>query len=179
MALGSAADLADWSGRLHPAGVLAVLRRLVPAHAAASCRFWRWQMSLKSKARAQKQRESVARQKQLDKEATERRWQELLKQQGGFTRPGTTPKVTTKPRQRIETRSFPFQPATYVPHGEQQAKKPVYDEAMQERNKAAIEDYNQRIRPRIGQVYPKGSDQQYLTDSDLQDMQKGLLRRRS
>lgn len=112
-----------------------------------------------------------------------RKWDAFLNQQGGFARspkPKDAPKELSHVDKAPFRRNFPTEvrEGRYTIHVSRKKDQQLSEE-MQAREEIARRDYDERIRTRIGQVYPKGSDQQYLTDSDLQDMKGGLLRRRS
>jgi hypothetical protein len=140
-------------------------------------------MSQASKAKAAKKREHQKRQKELDMASLNRKWDAFLKQEGGFAR---SPKHKDAPKELSRADKAPFRrnfpdevrQGRYTIHVAKKQDQQLSEE-MQAREEIARRDYDERIRTRIGQVYPKGSDQQYLTDSDLRDMKGGLLRRRS
>lgn len=136
-----------------------------------------------NKQRAAKERAHSQRMKLQSKAALERRWQDLLKAEGGFALNGVKPDkrktITLDKRDPAPARrNMPDErlPAKYAvqPQRRQSAK---LSPEMQERDDAAKRHYDERIRPRIGQVGNKMGDQ-YLTDSDLKDMRAGNLRRR-
>lgn len=136
-----------------------------------------------NKQRAAKERAHNERMKLQSKAALERKWQELLKAEGGFALNGVKPdKRTTITLDKRDPaparRNMPTErlPAKYSAQPQRRKTRAMTPE-MQERDEAAKREYDERIRPRIGQVGNKMGDQ-YLTDSDLKDMRAGNLRRR-
>ena len=136
-------------------------------------------MSLKTKARKEKQRAHAQRMHQQEQERLERERQKLKTATGGFARTerpkGFQAKATQPLRRHSSLQDLP-QRMVFVT-AEPAKVQPVLNEEMAKRDRTA-RDAIEAKKLRIHQIYTKGG-LQYLTDSDMADLQSGLLRRRS
>jgi len=114
-------------------------------------------------------------------------YRELSTRTGGFSRGGTVDKVAIKKRLQEQESLSKFGPRFHerpkstkpvnVSMQVKQKPNPRYTDEMATREEKAKQEY-ERMKMRVGPVGNKMGDQ-YLTDSDLADFKRGLLRRRS
>ena len=102
-------------------------------------------------------------------------WNKILKKYSNLSFSSSPPKQTKRlKRKPLEYKPSPYLRETNIPslssmdHGI--GAKPIKDKSLLEAEK--------KLAKRVGLQYNKGG-LQYLTDSDLQAMQRGELRRRS
>ncbi len=145
-------------------------------------------MSRRRKAIAKLDRERRAAEQQREAEQLLARAKELKSRTGGFARTERTPELVRKlkkqvQQEQIEAKFGPrYQPevafGTARPtHQRAPVRKTVkYSGELALRQQAALQR-TEELKARVGPVGNKMGDQ-YLTDSDLADMRKGLLRRR-
>lgn len=140
-------------------------------------------MSLKSKAKAAKQREHNKKLRQQEVAKLERKAEELKTRSSGFARTGRTAQhVASFNASKIPTyKPRDDTPVSHSPdrfrHPEAKPVERLSDE-MAAREQAAKDDYRTRIQSRVGPAFNKGG-LQYLGDADLIEQQGGGGRRRS
>jgi len=141
--------------------------------------------SKRAKLMAQRDRERRARENLLLDEELASNLKRMKAEVGGFARPGSKIAKGTKQALALKDQLQRFGPrfttdfrglarADPSPKVEQ---APRYEGAMAEREAKAVEEAK-FLKNRVGPLGNKMGDQ-YMTDTDLADFQKGLLRRRS
>lgn len=144
-------------------------------------------MRKRAKLIAERDRARKQLEHQIEQEKLVESYKELSTRTGGFARGGTADKKQLKRKAQEQEQLAKFglrfheRPKSRKPvNVELQVKVrnvPRYSGEMAERELKAKQEY-ERMKLRIGPVGNKMGDQ-YLTDSDLADFKKGLLRRRS
>lgn len=141
-------------------------------------------MSQRSKAKAALKREREKRQKEMEEAALQRKWENLTKQVGGFSRSG---EVKAKVRSKRVEPLAPIRPQSSL----KVVERNKYDEyrvssdkevvrlspEMQRREDAAKARYEEMKKMTIP-LYNKGG-YQMPTPADVEAMKQGGLRRRS
>ena len=144
--------------------------------------------SKRAKLIAARDRERRKQEQEAERQSLAASLQELRTRTAGFSKSPITKEIRERIRQRLKKEtmerlgprydtSSSFAPARPGQHVLPAKKTVKYSgELAMREERAKIEA--QKLRGRVGQVGNKMGPQ-YLTDSDLQDMRKGLLRRRS
>lgn len=141
----------------------------------------------RQKILAQRDRERRLREQEVLDKALASNLKRLKTMTGGFARPGTVAKAGLKRKSETEAQLVKFGPRLQMDINQRLPAKadpipkvpeiPQYEGDMAERQ-ALAEQRTREMKARVGPVGNKMGPQ-YMTDSDLADERKGLLRRRS